>query len=133
MNNKKLIIIRYFILATLIFSIVGYKENVDVYTVILVLIFIINNQIRFFIFKDKKYIIFISLVLEWILSYFCYKNYGGLVFSYMCIGIIDGVFLLKGKLSYISIGLAMPTTGLMSRNLNINEITLDVASLKIPQ
>lgn len=129
MNNKKLIIIRYFILATLIFSIVGYKENVDVYTVISVLIFIINNQIRFFIFKDKKYIIFISLMLEWMLSYFCYKNYGGLVFSYMCIGIIDGVFLLKGKLSYISIGLAMLTVGLMSKNLNINEITLNVASL----
>lgn len=39
MNNKKLIIIRYFILATLIFSIVGYKENVDVYNVISVLNF----------------------------------------------------------------------------------------------
>ncbi|WP_077369149.1 sensor histidine kinase [Anaerosalibacter sp. Marseille-P3206] len=128
-NNKKLLIIRYFILTILIFSIVAYKENVDVYAVILVLIIIINNQIRFFTFKDNKYIVFISLILEWILSYICYKNYGGLVFSYMCIGIIDGVFLLKGKLSYISIGLAIFTVGLMSRNLSINEIILNVASL----
>lgn len=52
MNNKKLIIIRYFILVTLIFSIVGYKENLVVYTVISVLLFIINNQIRFFMFNE---------------------------------------------------------------------------------
>jgi len=128
-NNKKLLIIRYFILTILIFSIVAYKENVDVYAVILVLIIIINNQIRFFTFKDNKYIVFISLILEWILSYICYKNFGGLVFSYMCIGIIDGVFLLNEKLSYISIGLAIFTVGLMSRNLSINEIILNVASL----
>lgn len=129
MDNKKLLIIRYFILTILIFSIVAYKENVDVYAVILVLIIIINNQIRFFTFRDNKYIVFTSLILEWILSYICYKNYGGLVFSYMCIGIIDGVFLLKGKLSYISIGLAIFTVGLMSRNLSINEIILNIASL----
>lgn len=129
MNNKKILIIRYFILAILIFSIAGYKENVDVYTVILVLIFIINNQVRFFTYKDRKYIVFLSLILEWIISYFLSKYYGGLIFYYMSIGIVDGIFLLKGGLHYIFIGLAIFTFGLMSRNLNSNIIVLNAVSL----
>lgn len=130
MDNKKLLIIRYFTIALLIFSVAGFKKvNVDAYAVILVLIFIVNNQIRFFIFKDKKNIVFISLIFEWVISYICYKNYGGMLFSYLCLGVIDSVFMLRGRLSFISIGAAIVAVVLMSRGLSSSEVVLNGAAL----
>ena len=90
MKNKNLLIIRYFTICILIFSIIfPMDKNIDAYRIILILLLIINNQIRFFVFKDRKRIVLLSLILEWILSFISYKDYGGWIIFYFINGIID--------------------------------------------
>ncbi len=50
MERKKLLIIfRYIAILLLIFGIASFeKENITTHTVILILLFIINNQVRFY-------------------------------------------------------------------------------------
>ena len=100
-NDKLLIILRYAVISFLILSIILYREqNIDAYIVILILFFIINSQIRIFLFKKITLIFSFSILLECLLSYFCFSNYGGFIFFYYIIALLDSAFLLKNKLSY---------------------------------
>ncbi len=82
-RKRLLIIVRYIAILFLIFGIASFeKENITTYTVILILLFIINNQIRFFIFNENKKIVFMSIILECSLAYIGYTNYSGILFFY---------------------------------------------------
>ncbi|WBW99815.1 sensor histidine kinase [Oceanirhabdus sp. W0125-5] len=131
-NSKFLIIGRNIAIMILVFGIVIFrKDNVDAYAVILMLLYIINNQVRFFIFNKKKFIVIGSIILELILSYVCYKNYGGIGFFYFFITVLDGAFLLKGILSYIINGVTISIMVFVINNASISEIISSVSALII--
>lgn len=70
MNNYKLITISRYLSLFMIF--IDYFININLsssYSFFLILIFIINNQIRYFNLYDKKIFIHISLIIEFILIY----------------------------------------------------------------
>ena len=132
MKNKKLLILRYFILVMLILSIIfSMNEEIDAYGTILILLIIINNQIRIFAFKDRKNMIFLSLILECILSFISYENYGGWIIFYFINGIIDGSLLLEGKWTIISNIFYLFNLGLMGRNLDMGVSIYNISMLGI--
>lgn len=132
MKNKKLLILRYFILVMLILSIIfSMNKEIDAYGTILILLIIINNQIRIFVFKDRENIIFLSLILECILSFISYENYGGWIIFYFINGIIDGSLLLEGKWTIISNIFYLFNLGLMGRNLDRGVSIYNISMLGI--
>ena len=132
MKNKKLLILRYFILVMLILSIIfSMNEEIDAYGTILILLIIINNQIRIFVFQDRENIIFLSLILECILSFISYENYGGWIIFYFINGIIDGSLLLEGKWTIISNIFYLFNLGLMGRNLDMGVSIYNISMLGI--
>ena len=132
MKNKKLLILRYFILVMLILSIIfSMNKEIDAYGTILILLIIINNQIRIFVFQDRENIIFLSLILECILSFISYENYGGWIIFYFINGIIDGSLLLEGKWTIISNIFYLFNLGLMGRNLDMGVSIYNISMLGI--
>lgn len=132
MDDKKLFIIRCIAILLLMVGVSVFKvSNVNYFTILLLLIFIINSQIRFFMLKDKNIYVFASLCLEWILACVTYKNYGGIVFFYFFIAALDSAFLIKGLLSYISCGLAVAVMIFAASNLGISEILTSASALII--
>ncbi|NMA86454.1 MAG: sensor histidine kinase [Tissierellia bacterium] len=118
MENKKLLIIRYFILVILLFSIISCNANINAYGIILILLYIINNNIRVFVFKYRKNIAFLSLILELGISFILYRNYGGYLNLYFLNNIIDGVILLDKNYSILSNGLTILTVALSFGDLS---------------
>lgn len=132
MKNKNLLIIRYFTICILIFSIIfPMDKNIDAYGIILMLLLIINNQIRFFVFKDRKRIVLLSLILEWILSFISYKDYGGWIIFYFINGIIDSTLLLENKFSILSNILCIFTISLMIKDLDKDIIIFNISILGV--
>ena len=132
MKNKKILIIRYFTIFILIFSIIfPMNKNIDAYGIILILLLIINNQMRFFVFKDRENIVFLSLILEWILSFISYKNYGGWIIFYFINGIIDNTLLLENKFSILSNILCIFIMGLIVKDLDKDIIIFNISILGI--
>ena len=132
MDEKKLFIIRCVAIIPLIFGVSVFKvSNISYLTVMLLLLFIINSQIRFFILKDKNLFVFASLCIEWILAFITYKSYGGILFFYFFIAALDSAFLIKGLLSYLSCGLAVFIMGLAALNLGVSEILTSGSALII--
>ncbi|MCF6460300.1 sensor histidine kinase [Clostridium sp. Cult3] len=132
MENKKLLITRYFTLSILIFSIISIEKNyIDAFGVILLLLLIINNQIRFFAFRHREKIVFLSIILELIISYICHVSYGGWSLFYLIVGMMDGILLLRPKLSIITSGGAMLTMILMTKALSIHIVISNIGILLI--
>ena len=129
-NRRLLVIIRYMVIALLLLGIAVHKQdNVDAMTVILILIFIMNNQLRFFTFQNKKPVVAASVLLECVLSYACYRNYGGIVLFYYLAAALDGAFLIDGKQSYLLNALVLAVMMASGRNLSLNEIISNLSAL----
>ncbi|ENK1243386.1 sensor histidine kinase [Clostridium botulinum] len=130
MERKKLIIIfRYIAILFLIFGIASFKkENVTTKTVILILLFIMNNQIRFFIFNRNNKLVFMSIILECILAYIGYTNYSGILFFYFVTDILDSSLFLNGRLSYLTGFIVLIIVMFLGWNLNLTEILSVVTS-----
>lgn len=131
MENKKLfIIIRYIAILFLILGIsIVDKDLVDVYSVVLILIFIINNQVRFFIIRNNALVVILSIIAEVVIAFFLYTNYGGVLFFYFLTAIFDGAFLLKGKKSYALNLIVIISAIAIGRGLNLSEIIATIAAL----
>ncbi|WP_041702166.1 sensor histidine kinase [Gottschalkia acidurici] len=128
-TNRLFTILRYISFLFIIFGISLVKEgNIDIYSVILVLLFIINSQTRFFIFRSKKLLVFISIIVECIMGFFLYKNYEGIIFFYFFIAISDSIFLLDGKKSYLSIAICIIMELYTGKELNLVDIISEISS-----
>ncbi|GAA0743376.1 sensor histidine kinase [Clostridium oceanicum] len=126
-NKKSLVVFRYISIILIICSIIFLEKTViDTYAVILILLFIINNQVRFFILNENKNIVTVSLVIECVISYFIYINYGGITFFYFSTISLDSAFLLGGKSSYIPLGLSISIMVLQGKYENIGEILISI-------
>jgi len=106
MDNWAYLIARYFINLTIIIGVaVTQIDSVDIPLIILTLIFVINTQFRYFQIRDRFVPNFISILVDFLLGYFTYTNYGGIILPYFLISIIDSFFLLKGASKYILVSL----------------------------
>lgn len=127
-NKKILIFIRYlsiiFIIAT-----ISINNKIDIYGVGFVLVYIINNQLRFFTYNNKKSFIVISILIEWIVAYFTFSSYGGMMFFYFLPSILDSAFLIDGGLSYTVSFLGVVVMLVCGKSLFTNEALLSTFSL----
>jgi len=127
-NKKILIFIRYlsiiFIIAT-----ISINNKIDIYGVGFVLVYIINNQLRFFTYNNKKSFIVISILIEWIVAYFTFSSYGGMMFFYFLPSILDSAFLIDGVLSYTVSFLGVVAMLVCGKSLFTNETLLSTFSL----
>ena len=97
-------ILRYFLIISIIIGVsLSKTDKFETVLIMLILVFVINNQTRYFAYRDKTKLVFLSIILEWIIGWVIYKNYGGVLITYFIIGIADVYFLIKG---YILRGLA---------------------------
>ncbi|MBU5311435.1 sensor histidine kinase [Tissierella carlieri] len=108
MDNEIFLISRYLTTFIIILGITFTEiDKLNFFAIILILLFIINTQLRYFLFRDLSVPVFISIIFDFIFGYILYKNYGGLLLPYFIIGIIDSFFLIENFSKYIlgSLGL----------------------------
>lgn len=105
MEKKIYLLLRYMIIISIVLGVVSsVLSEMETLIVILISLFIINNQLRYFRDKNSNLIVFISILLEWIISCILYVNYGGILISYFIIGFLDALFLInKSILRYLSV------------------------------
>ncbi len=102
MENKNFLISRYLTTFIIILGITFTEiSNLNFFAIILILLFIINTQLRYFLFRDKFVPVFISIIIDFILGYTLHKNYSGLLLPYFIIGIIDSFILIENYSKYI--------------------------------
>lgn len=95
MEKRIYLFLRYLIIISIIVGVsVSVSDKFGTAFVILILIFIINNQTRYFTYRDNERFVFLSIIIEWIIGYILYKNHGGILITYFIIGIIDTFFLI---------------------------------------
>lgn len=108
MENKTFLISRYLTTFIIILGITFTEvDKLNFFAIILILLFIINTQLRYFLFRGISVPVFISIIFDFIFGYILYKNYNGLLLPYFIIGIIDSFFLIENFSKYIlgSLGL----------------------------
>lgn len=102
MENKNFLISRYLTTFIIILGITFTEiSNLNFFAIILILLFIINTQLRYFLFRDKFVPVFISIIIDFILGYTLHKNYSSLLLPYFIIGIIDSFILIENYSKYI--------------------------------
>ena len=92
-KSKELLLIRYISFIILIAQIFIEEKNTSLISLIFILMFIINNNLRIFYFRNDKLTIF-SMIVEIIISPIAYLNFGGSILFYL-IGVTIDVFTLK--------------------------------------
>ncbi|WP_411167515.1 sensor histidine kinase [Clostridium sp. MB05] len=99
-KSKELLLARYISFIILIAQIFIEEKNTSIQSIIFVLLFVINNNLRVFFFKDDKLTIF-SMIIELIVSPIAYLNFGGSILFYL-IGItIDSFTLRSNNMKYL--------------------------------
>lgn len=93
-NKKLLVFIRYFLILIMTAGIVINRMNLTTSMIIFLLIFLINNQLRFFSL-DKISSKTISFVIEIIFIAISYKWIGGYLITYLILASIDSNILFK--------------------------------------
>lgn len=94
-KSKELLLIRYISIFILIFQLFIEKENKSVGSVIFILLFIINNNLRVFHIKSDKVNI-ISIITELLIIPFAKFKFGGSIIFYF-IGVAIDIFNLKNN------------------------------------
>jgi len=92
-----LLIVRYIIYFAVIGSIIVLNklDNNNIKSLIVfLLLYIINTQIRIYLFTDKTYAIITSLIVEIGIISLLYYNFGGFTFVYYFVAIIDASLML---------------------------------------
>ena len=102
MDNKLFLILRYIIVFGLIFlSAFTPTNNLNIIHLTILLLYIINTQIRYFLLRDRNVPIFISISLDFIFAYILYNNFNIIFFPFILIGIMDAILILNNKLVYL--------------------------------
>ena len=132
MENRAFIIARYLINLIIIFSVaITQVQAIDIPLIVLTLIFVINTQFRYFQIRDKFVPNFISILVDFLIGYFTYTNYGGLILPYFLLGIIDSFFLLKRPSKYILVILGIFIMVYGGKNLPLEVVLSHVVSTLI--
>lgn len=101
MDNKKLfLLIRYFTMAFMFGGMIIQSKNFNAEMVMLILIFIINNQIRFFSLTKESYKV-ISFMIEIVFVVIFNSFMGGYLFAYLILLSIDANVIFKKSFSAV--------------------------------
>lgn len=101
-KSKELLTIRYISFIILMAGIFIEEKNTNAQSIIFVLLFVINNNLRVFFFKSDKLTIF-SMIIELIALPIAYLNFGGNILFYLIGLIIDTFALSYKKIKYLFI------------------------------
>lgn len=107
-KSKELLLIRYISMFILIVQLFIEKENKSIVSIIFILLFIINNNLRVFYLKSDKANI-LSIIAELLIIPFAQVKFGGNIIFYF-IGVAIDIFNLRNtgfKYSLISFVLAI--------------------------
>ena len=118
-----LLVLRYVVLFLVIASIFflgNFSTGMLPFLITYLLIYIINNQLRIFFLKEKKYLILVSLFVEIIIISLLYYNFGGFIFIYYFIGILDASLMLPKVFAYPSMVILYITVILESINMPLD-------------
>lgn len=94
---KEFILIRYIMIAAILFQLIVNHKDMSTMAVIIMGLFIVNNQLRLFYFKNR--LGYISVALEIILAFASYAVYSGELILYLMPCILDCFIMLKVKYS----------------------------------
>lgn len=123
MNIKIFLFARYLTIFSIILGISLTEFNdFNFLLIILILLFIINTQVRYFLFKSKSFIVSLSIIIDFIFGYVLYKSYSHILLPYFIIGIIDSSFLLKNFYKYIVSSLGILIFIYSGKDLPIREL-----------
>lgn len=132
MESKAFLIARY---STILIIILGITltgaDDLSFFAIALILFFIINTQLRYFLFMDKLIFVFTSIILDWILGYILFQIYDGLLLPYFILGMIDSFFLLSNYTSYISSILGILTLFFAGKKLPIDQLLTSITAIII--
>ena len=130
MENKNLLIIRYINLSIIILGITLIEvRNFTIFPIILTLTFIINNQLRYFLFSKVSSFVFLSILLDFALGYILYTKCQGSLLPYFIIGITDSFFLIKDFSRYIISLLGIMIFLYSSKDLPIEQLLAFLSSM----
>jgi signal transduction histidine kinase len=99
-KSKELLLIRYISFIILMFEIFAKEKNNGISSVIFILLFIINNNLRIFFFKSDRANL-ISITLEIIISSLACLNFGGNILFYLVGLTIDVISLNRRNIRYV--------------------------------
>lgn len=117
-KSKELLLIRYISMFILIFQVFIEKENKSIVSIIFILLFIINNNLRVFYFKSDNANI-LSIIVELLITPFAQVRFGGSIIFYVIGAAID-IFNLKNngfKYSLIGFVLAISLSNSFTGNI----------------
>lgn len=92
-KSNELLLIRYLSIIILIADVLIKGKSTNIASIVFLLAFIINNNLRIFFFKKEKSIV-LSMVIELVSIVFAYLNFGGNILFYL-IGVTIDVFSIK--------------------------------------
>lgn len=131
----KLIAIRYLTILLMIIGIINSRKDISSGMIIFVLIFIINNQLRFFSI-ERNIIKIASFVIELAMITFAYKWMGGYPFTYLALAAIDSNIMFRNPTTLIGNGLIISEviifslkSGIEMRLVNIGTVIIVTAVL----
>ncbi|GKU25922.1 sensor histidine kinase [Clostridium folliculivorans] len=115
-QEKSIIFLRYIYIFIFILAFSHNGEGVYVFDIVFLLLFIINNQIRYFILPRKVILIWSSIIIETVLAYKLY-SLGGIFGEFIFVlPLLDIIYNLK-KVYWIFYALFV-TTLLYNQNLD---------------
>lgn len=131
MDNKgKLIAIRYLTILLMIIGIINSKRDISSGMIIFILIFIINNQLRFFS-VEKNTIKIASFVMELAMIVFAYKWMGGYPFTYLALAAIDSNIMFRNPTTFIGNGLIISAVIIFSLKSGIEMKLVNIGTVII--
>lgn len=119
-KSKELLLIRYISFIILIFEIIISGKNTGISSILFILLFIINNNLRIFYFKSDSINIF-SIILELIISSIACLNFEGNILFYLVGATIDTISLNVKSVKYILLPIIYILTAYTKFNKSIEE------------
>ena len=105
-KSKELLLIRYISMFILIFQLFIEKQNKSIVSIIFILLFMINNNLRVFYFKSDMDNI-LSIIAELLIIPFAQVKFGGSIIFYFIVASIDIFNLKNNGFKYILMGFVL--------------------------
>ncbi|MGH4122381.1 MAG: sensor histidine kinase [Clostridium sp.] len=105
-NYPFLELIKYIVYLLVAISVVmtgEYSMNIITKFIICIMLYILNTQIRMYFLYAKKYAVIISLFIDLVLISVIYYSFGGFVFIYYFISVLDAALMLPKAYAYVVI------------------------------
>lgn len=131
-KSNILTLIRYLSLAIVSISLLmNHRSILPTFQIIILLSFIINNQVRYFTLRDSRLLVFISFFIEVLIILTLVKLYPTNIYFYFLPLLIDITYILKSNFKYILVAFLLVTQVITSYFFNFNELVTSFSILLI--